>query len=101
MRPGRFDRHVEIPLPDKKGLLEILKIHSRNLNAKKDIDFETLVDSMKDFSGADIHSCCQEAGMNTIKSRRVKVKYEDFVKAISKIRAKEADSKIMDTISYS
>jgi proteasome regulatory subunit len=101
MRPGRFDRHVEIPLPNKEGLLEILKIHSRNLNTKKDIDFDALIDSMKGFSGADIHSCCQEAGMNTIKSRRVKVKFEDFVKAISKIRAKEADSKIMDTISYS
>ena len=55
---------------------------------------------MEDFSGADIQSCCQEAGMSTIKARRVKVKEEDFIYAIKKIRDKKTNNIIQDTISF-
>ncbi|MDP3027519.1 MAG: AAA family ATPase, partial [Nanoarchaeota archaeon] len=62
-RPGRFDREVELRAPDKKGRLQILKIHTRNMPLTKDVDLAALADITHGFVGADISSLAKEAAM--------------------------------------
>ncbi len=62
-RPGRFDRELEISVPDKKGRLNILKIHTRNMPLKKDIKLEELAGKTHGFVGADLSSLAKEAAM--------------------------------------
>jgi proteasome regulatory subunit len=88
LRPGRFDRLIEIPLPDEKGRLEILKIHTRNMNISKDISMEALAAEIEGSSGADIKAICTEAGMFAIRDDRDLVLQSDFEKAISKVIGK-------------
>lgn len=88
IRPGRFDRLVTVPLPDQQGRLEILKIHTRGMNLRKNIDFSILTSLMEEFSGSAIKSVCQEAGLHCIRSKRVRVQMKDFLHAIKKEREK-------------
>lgn len=85
LRPGRFDRHVKIPLPDKGGRKEIFNIHLKPLGVKKDLDVEHLATITENFTGADIKAVCTEAGLNTIRNRRVRIKQDDLLGAIKKI----------------
>ena len=62
-RPGRFDREVELRAPDKKGRLQILKIHSRGMPLTKDVDLEKLASVTHGFVGADLNSLTKEAAM--------------------------------------
>lgn len=62
LRPGRLDRKVEIPLPNEAARLEILKIHSKSITVKGDVDFETIAKMSEDFNGADMRNICTEAG---------------------------------------
>lgn len=90
LRPGRFDRLVEIPLPDKEGRLQILKIHARNMKFDN-VDFNEFLERTKDFTGADIKSICTEAGYSAIRDGRKKVRSTDFLKSIEKINVVEED----------
>ena len=60
LRPGRFDRLIEIPPPTKDGCLDIFKIHSRNMNIKN-LDYSEIIDIIDGLSGAEIRSLCTEA----------------------------------------
>ncbi len=62
-RPGRFDREIVIPIPDRHGRLEILEIHSRGMPLAKDIDLKHLADITHGFVGADLEALCREAAM--------------------------------------
>jgi transitional endoplasmic reticulum ATPase len=62
-RPGRFDREIEIPIPDRNGRLEILEIHSRGMPLKADVDMRHLADVTHGFVGADLQGLCREAAM--------------------------------------
>ncbi|MDO8369711.1 MAG: CDC48 family AAA ATPase [Candidatus Nitrotoga sp.] len=62
-RPGRFDREVVIPIPDRHGRLEILEIHSRGMPLASDVDLARLADITHGFVGADLESLCREAAM--------------------------------------
>ena len=62
-RPGRFDREIVIPIPDRHGRLEILEIHSRGMPLAKDVDLPRLADITHGFVGADLESLCREAAM--------------------------------------
>ena len=62
-RPGRFDREIVIPIPDRRGRLEILEIHSRGMPLAKDVDLERLADITHGFVGADLEALCREAAM--------------------------------------
>jgi transitional endoplasmic reticulum ATPase len=62
-RPGRFDREVEIGVPDKNGRLQILQIHTRNMPLTKDVELGSLADVTHGFVGADINSLAKEAAM--------------------------------------
>ncbi len=86
LRPGRFDRIIEFPLPDEDSRKEIFKIHTRGMNIEENIDFSLLLAVTKDTTGADIKSICTEAGMFAIRDKRVSVTGEDFKKAIAKVQ---------------
>ena len=62
-RPGRFDREIEIRVPDRRGRLDILKIHSRNMPLAKNVNLEELARVTHGFVGADLNSLAKEAAM--------------------------------------
>ncbi len=66
-RPGRFDREIEIPLPDKQGRLEILQIHTRNMPLAEDVDLERLAELTRGYTGADLAALVREAAMNALR----------------------------------
>ena len=66
-RPGRFDREIEIKVPDKKGRLEILQIHTRHMPLAPDVDLEKLASVTHGFVGADLEYLCKEAAMKTLR----------------------------------
>ncbi|MDI3502160.1 MAG: proteasome regulatory subunit [Archaeoglobi archaeon] len=85
LRPGRFDRLIEIPLPDLEGRFEILRIHTRKMNLK-DVDLRRIAEETEGASGADLKAIATEAGMFAIRDGREYVTHEDFLKAIRKVR---------------
>lgn len=84
LRPGRFDRIIEIPLPDEKARGEILKIHSKKMNLDN-VSFEEILKKAEEFTGAELKAICTEAGYFALRENRVKVTNEDFLKAVEKI----------------
>jgi transitional endoplasmic reticulum ATPase len=62
-RPGRFDREISIPIPDRHGRLEILEIHSRGMPLAQDVDMAHLAEITHGFVGADLEALCREAAM--------------------------------------
>jgi transitional endoplasmic reticulum ATPase len=62
-RPGRFDREIAIPIPDRLGRLEILEIYSRGMPLAKDVDLQRLADITHGYVGADLEALCREAAM--------------------------------------
>ena len=85
LRPGRFDRLIEVPKPNEEARERIFEIHTRGMNIAEEPDFERLAIEGEGFSGADIESCCTEAGMVAIRNDRTAVTMEDFVEALEKI----------------
>lgn len=85
LRPGRFDRHLEVSLPDLKGRLDILKIHLRNKPVKPDVDLLVLAKQTYGFSGAQLASVVNEAAIYALRSERQEIVVNDFFKAIDKI----------------
>ncbi|MHA2188945.1 MAG: proteasome-activating nucleotidase [Candidatus Thorarchaeota archaeon] len=94
LRPGRFDRIIEFPLPDDLSRREIFRIHIREMSVDPSLDFDRLVSLTKGTTGADIKAICTEAGMFAIRESRVSVTQEDFRMAVSKVeeRGKGADT---------
>ena len=88
IRPGRLDRLIYVPLPDKEGREEIFKIHTKNMKFEK-FELKRLLDKMDGFSGAEIRSACTEAGYFAIRDKRIKIKKEDFLKGIRKVKQEE------------
>ncbi len=66
-RPGRFDREIEIGVPDKAGRNEVLQIHTRNMPLNEDMDLKRLSDVTHGYTGADIASLCREAAMKALR----------------------------------
>ena len=85
LRPGRFDRVIEVPLPNLRGRYEIFKIHTRKMKLGEDVDLMELARLTEGATGADIKAICTEAGYNAIRSSRRHVVMEDFTKAIKKV----------------
>jgi proteasome regulatory subunit len=91
LRPGRFDRLIEVPKPDLAGREQIFRIHTRGMNLADDVDFEALAEEVDEASGADIKAICTEAGMFAIRDDRTAVSMTDFLDAWEKIEAEETD----------
>ena len=89
LRPGRFDRIVEVPVPGFPGRAEIFKIHLRPMNTKDAIDIDYLAQRAEGATGADIKSICTEAGMTAIRLERDYVLQSDFERAIEKVLGEE------------
>ena len=85
LRPGRFDRIVEIGLPDAEGREQILKIHLSKMNVAKKVNVKKLAEQTDTASGAELKAICTEAGMLAIRDGRDTVKEEDFKEAIKKV----------------
>jgi proteasome regulatory subunit len=92
LRPGRFDRIIEIPIPSREARVKIFEIHTGRMSLDGKIDFEFLADRTPDATGADIKAICMEAGMFAIRDERKSVKLDDFDKAIIKILEEDKTS---------
>ena len=85
LRPGRFDRTIEVPNPVKESRHKILEIHTAKMKIDDNIDFDTISELTEGLSGADLKAVCTEAGMFAIRAERKNVISKDFLDAIDKI----------------
>jgi proteasome regulatory subunit len=86
LRPGRFDRLIEVPLPDVLGRVEILRIHTRRMALAPDVDLPLVaLEAGNHTTGADVKAICTEAGMFAIREQRTEVALEHFRSAIAKV----------------
>ncbi len=99
LRPGRFDRLIEVPEADRDGREQILEIHTRNMNVADGVDFGDLADDTDGYSGAEIESLTTEAGMFAIRNDREQVTHQDFVEALEKIE-KDDSSEVISSAGY-
>ncbi|MDI6654658.1 MAG: AAA family ATPase, partial [Candidatus Hydrothermarchaeota archaeon] len=100
LRPGRFDRLIEIPLSNQEGRTEIFRIHTGRMNLSKDIALESLAALTEGATGADIKAICTEAGMFTIREGRDALTLADFEKAITKVIGKFEETKEEGGVMY-
>jgi len=85
LRPGRFDRHVMLDLPDLASRVAILKVHTRKVPLAENVDFEQIAAGIPGFSGADIKNLVNEAAMRAAREKRSQVINEDFDEMRDKI----------------
>jgi len=85
LRPGRFDRIIDIPIPNSDGRIQIFKIHTRKMNIDDSVDASELSHKTDNATGAEIKAICTEAGMFAIRDNRDTVTLVDFEKAIIKV----------------
>jgi len=94
LRPGRFDRKIEIPLPSYEGRLDILRIHTSKMNIR-DVSLEEIARKTDGASGAMLKVICTEAGMFAIREGKDFVTQKEFEKAINKIFRKSKEKSNM------
>ncbi len=85
LRAGRFDRQINVELPDLNERREIFKVHMRPLKVDKSIDVEFLAKQTPGFSGADIANVCNESALIAARSDKRKIGRQDFLDAIDRI----------------
>ena len=85
LRPGRFDRRVNISIPDIRGREEILKVHARNKRLEDDVDLKTIARITSGFTGAEIENLLNESAILAAKENRKKISTEDIQKSIMKV----------------
>jgi len=88
LRPGRFDRIIEIPVPDEDSRREIFKIHTQKMHLAG-VDLETLIPLTNGMTGAEIQAICREAGMRAVRRNSDAAGNEDFLEAVRKVARKE------------
>jgi transitional endoplasmic reticulum ATPase len=99
LRPGRFDRIIEVPMPDSKGRENIFNIHTKKKPLAEDVNLTKLVEMTEGFSGAEIEGVCNRAAIAAIKRyvnnkeksvKSIKITQEDLLLAIKKLRPEKA-----------
>jgi len=85
LRPGRFDRHIYLELPNKEERKEIFEVHIRKLVIDKDVDIDILASLSPGFSGADIANICNEAALIAARNQKAAVEHIDFMTARDRI----------------
>jgi len=85
LRPGRFDRHIGVDLPDKKGRLHILNIHAKNKPIAEEVDLEQLASETFHFSGAQLESLMNEAAIYAMRAKSGVITGEHLALAIDKV----------------
>jgi proteasome regulatory subunit len=95
LRPGRFDRLIEIPVPDQNARLEILKIHSKGMHLFPDANLDAVATMTYTMTGAALQAICREAGMMALRREDEAVAMIDFIHAIQKVKnEKNADNRM-------
>lgn len=101
-RPGRFDREISLPIPDRNGRLEILEIHSRGMPLAPDVDIKHIANITHGFVGADLEVLCKEAAMTCLRTiipdidfalnvipyeqlSKLEIKMSDFLEALCEV----------------
>lgn len=99
LRPGRFDRHVEVALPDEKSRESIFKVHTKDMPIADDVDIKQLAQDTDGFVGADIEAVCREAVMLTLRENfdSEVVTNDAFKKAMEKVKPKHEEE---SSVSY-
>ncbi len=92
LRPGRFDRIIEIPIPDREARKEIFVIYTSKMKLGKIVDLDNLAAHTENASGADIKAIATEAGMFAVKKNKKAIEMEEFEQAIKKIMGDEQRS---------
>jgi cell division protease FtsH len=87
LRPGRFDRHIVVPVPDIKGREEILKVHTRKVKLAPDVDLAIIAQRTPGFVGADLANLVNEAALLASRKNKDAVDMSDFDEAIEKVMA--------------
>ncbi len=96
-RPGRFDRQVYVPLPDVKGRLDILKVHSRKVKLGPNVDLFRLAKATPGFSGADLAAIINESALGATMAGKEFIEQDDMEEARDKVRFGRANkSRVMD-----
>jgi cell division protease FtsH len=97
LRPGRFDREIVINLPDLKGRLEILRVHSRSVKMSDEVDLERIARGTPMFSGAELASLINEAAIHATMAGKRVIEQDDLEEARDKVRfGREKRSQVMD-----
>jgi len=96
LRPGRFDRVIEIPIPDDVGRKAIFQLNIDKMSTKK-IQLKQIVDKTNGFSGAEIKATCVEAGMIAIRQGRGYITQSDFMDSIKRINLKKIKGGLKDS----
>ena len=86
-RPGRFDRQVQVELPDKKGREDILKVHAKVVKREDDIDYEEIAARTAGTSGADLANIVNEGALRAVREGRKKLSQEDLEESIEVVIA--------------
>ena len=86
-RPGRFDRQVQVELPDLKGREDILKVHAKNIKREDDIDYEEIAKRTAGTSGADLANIINEGALRAVREGRNKLTQEDLEESIETVIA--------------
>ncbi len=87
LRPGRFDRHILVDRPDKKGREDILKVHLKGITVAKDLDVGTIAGMTPGFVGADLANLVNEAALLAVRRNKAKVGMAEFQEAVERIIA--------------
>lgn len=85
LRPGRFDRHIIVNLPDIRGREEILKVHVRKLKLAPGVDLKSLASQTPGFSGADLANLCNEAALIAARFNKEAIEMIDFEKSVERV----------------
>lgn len=85
LRPGRFDRHVYLELPNRAERIEIFNVHLRSIKMADDVDPNLLATLTPGFSGADIANICNEAALIAARKKKERVEHQDFMEATDRI----------------
>ncbi len=86
LRPGRFDKIIEIPMPDEDTRAAIFAVHTKKMPLAKDVSVDTLAEMSENYTGAEIENVVREAGMSAIRAKREIVTKADFDKALEEVR---------------
>ncbi|TWP05018.1 ATP-dependent zinc metalloprotease FtsH [TM7 phylum sp. oral taxon 351] len=97
LRPGRFDRHVDVTLPERKDRLEILKVHFKNKPTEKSVDLEALAAKTAGSSGADLANIANEAAITAAREGHKEITSADVAEAFERVAiGPERKSKVMN-----
>lgn len=99
LRPGRFDRHVNVVLPERKDRLEILKVHFKNKPVESDVDLEAMAKKTAGSSGADLANIANEAAITAAREGHKAISNKDLTEAFERVAiGPERKSKVMNDL---